>query len=230
MMCVLATAGALGAGGCAHTAATPEPVLTQSVQTAITPDAALDKLMAGNARFVAGKPLMRDYPDQVKATANGQYPYAVVLSCIDSRTSPELVFDEGLGDIFAPRVAGNFVNADILGSMEFATAVAGSKLIVVLGHTQCGGVKAAADHIRMGNITSLAEAIEPAAADVKEVTGERNSKNKHYVDDLAAANVRRTVANIRTKSPIIADLEKQGKVKIVGGMYELSTGKVTILN
>lgn len=219
-------AGVAGLGGCEEQRPAPS---TKALQSGTTPDAAVARLMAGNERFVTGKSLHHDYPAEVAATASGQYPYAVVLSCIDSRTSPELVFDQSLGDIFAPRIAGNYVNADILGSMEFATKVAGAKAIVVVGHSSCGAVKGAADDVRLGNLTTVVMAISPAAADVPASAGPRSSKNARYVQFLAEANVRRTVANIRASSPILADLESKGQLRIVGAMQDLTTGRVTLL-
>lgn len=214
--------------GCKSTGSQSATV-TKEIQQSTTPDQALANLMAGNARFVAGTSINRDWKSEVKATAKGQYPPAIVLSCIDSRTSPEITFDQGMGDIFAPRIAGNFANTDIIGSMEFATAVMGSRLIMVVGHTECGAIKGAADKVRLGNLTSVIEAIEPAAAGVSAGAGERSSKNHVFVDNLAIANVERAVSQIRERSEIIAKLEKEGKVKIVGAMYDISTGKVTII-
>jgi len=225
----LITSGAL-VTGCKATATSAPPVVSKSLQKSTTPDAALASLMAGNARFVSGRSYQRDFPADVAVSAKGQYPTAVVLSCIDSRTSPEIIFDQGVGEIFAPRIAGNFANTDIIGSMEFATAVVGSKLILVVGHTECGAIMGAADKVRLGNLTSVIEAIEPAAADVMNVSGDRNSKNRQFVNDLTVANVRRTVAQIRSRSEIISKLESEGKVKIVGAMYDIGSGKVTLVD
>ncbi len=201
--------------------------IDKAEQSTITPDAALARLEEGNRRFVSGESLRRDYPAQVKATASGQYPMAVVLSCIDSRSPPEIVFDQGIGDLFVARVAGNYATADILGSMEFATKVAGAKLIVVMGHSDCGAIKGACDNVEMGNLTTVIEALRPAVDDVKEVEGDRTSKNKKFVQLVAQANVRRTVAKIRSDSPILRDLEQSGQIKIVGAMKDISTGLVT---
>jgi carbonic anhydrase len=198
-------------------------------QDAITPDAALKLLMEGNHRFVSGSSLHRDYPAQVKATSGGQYPFAVVLSCLDSRSAPEIVFDRGIGDLFVARVAGNYATADIVGSMEFATKVSGAKLILVLGHTECGAIKGACDNVELGNLTTVMRAIQPAVNEVTSVPGERSSKNKQFVMAVAQANVRRTVANIRATSPILSDLEKAGQLKIVGAMQDISTGEVTLI-
>ena len=163
-------------------------------------------------------------------TATGQYPYAVVLGCIDSRVPPEIVFDQGIGDIFAPRIAGNFVNTDILGSMEFATAVAGSKLIVVLGHTSCGAVKGACDDVKLGNLTPMLENIMPAVHAVDEVIGERNSKNAKFVNDVAHMNVKLTIENILEQSPVMKELVDNGKLMVVGAMHDVETGKVTFMD
>ncbi len=199
-------------------------------QADMTPAEALEMLVEGNARFVAGDTHDRDYMDQVEATAGGQWPFAVVLGCIDSRVPPELVFDQGVGDIFAARVAGNFVNTDILGSMEFATAVAGSKVVVVLGHTSCGAVKGACDHVELGNLTHTLSNIAPAIYAVGDVEGERSSKNKDYVHAVATENVELTVQNILDRSPVIKDLVDRGEVVVVGAMHDVSTGKVTFIN
>ena len=203
-------------------------ITTKAIQASLTPDQAVERLLEGNERFVAGKPAKKDLRLQVTETSTGQYPYAIVLGCIDSRTPPELVFDTNLGDIFAPRIAGNYANTDILGSMEFAAAVAGAKAIVVVGHSECGAVKGAVDAVRLGNLTTVVQAIEPATADVK-AKGERTSKNHDYVQATAEANVRRTVASIRQNSDLLRKLEADGKLKIVGAMQDLSTGKVTVI-
>ena len=225
---------ALGAAGQQRRQAGPSAgvsnTIDQAQQAAMTPDGALAILKDGNIRFVNGASLNRDYLSQVKATAKGQYPIAVVLSCIDSRSTPEIIFDQGIGDLFVARVAGNYETADILGSMEFATKVAGAKLIVVLGHTECGAVKGACDNVQMGNLTTVIDAIKPAAADVTDVSGERNSKNKAFVYAVTVANVRRTVAKIRSGSPILREMEESGQIKIVGAMHDISTGNVTFFS
>lgn len=166
---------------------------------------------------------------QVNETAEGQFPFATILSCIDSRVSAELVFDQGLGDIFSIRIAGNFVNQDILGSMEFACKLAGTKLIVVLGHTSCGAVKGACDHARMGNLTALINKIEPAVYAVEQPKGKelRNSSNTEFVDAVAEKNVEMTLENIRSQSVILKEMEEKGEIQIVGAMYDLSNGSVT---
>ncbi|WP_298510265.1 carbonic anhydrase family protein [uncultured Kordia sp.] len=202
---------------------------TKETQAVMTPDSSIQALKDGNQRFVENTQVSRDLLDQVSDTSTGQYPFATVLSCIDSRVSSELIFDQGIGDIFSVRIAGNFVNEDILGSMEFACKLAGTKVIVVLGHTACGAVKGACDHARLGNLTALINKIEPAVEAVTEPTDEslRNSKNIEFVNNVAAKNVEMTIENIRQQSPVLAELERDGDIKIVGGMYDISNGKVT---
>jgi carbonic anhydrase len=202
---------------------------TKTTQDQMTPVSALKELVEGNKRFVEKKQLNRDLMQQVAETSTGQYPFATVLSCIDSRVSSELIFDQGIGDIFSVRIAGNFVNEDILGSMEFACKLAGTKLILVLGHTACGAVKGACDHARLGNLTALINKIEPAVAAVKEPAEEsmRNSSNSTFVNDVAAMNVKMTIEAIRTQSQVLKEMEDAGTIHIVGGMYDISTGKVT---
>ena len=204
--------------------------LDKSAQDAITPAKALEMLKEGNERFMSGDMLDRNLTSQVSQTSTGQYPHAVVLGCIDSRVPPELVFDQGIGDIFTPRIAGNFVNTDILGSMEFATKVAGSKLIVVLGHTSCGAVKGACDHVELGNLTHLLGNIMPAVYSVDEVIGERNSSNDKFVNDVAHANVELTVQNILDRSSIMRELVESGELMVVGAMHDVKTGKVTFMD
>ena len=204
--------------------------LDKEAQDAITPAKALEMLKEGNERFVNGNMLNRNLMAQVSQTATGQYPYAVVLGCIDSRVPPELVFDQGIGDIFTPRVAGNFVNTDILGSMEFATKVAGSKVIVVLGHTSCGAVKGACDHVELGNLTHMLGNIMPAVYAVDEVIGERNSSNEKFVNDVAHTNVEFTVQNILERSAIMKELVDSGELMVVGAMHDVKTGKVTFMD
>ena len=203
----------------------PGITMTREVQAGITPTSAVDILKNGNVRFVAGKPLARNVKQHVTATALGQYPFASVLSCIDSRTAPELVFDQSIGDLFVARVAGNVVNDDILGSLEYAAKVAGSRLIVVLGHTHCGAVKGACDDVKMGNLTGLLAKIEPAVAATK-TSGTRDAKNHKFVEDVAELNVDMAIKTLRAKSPILKELEDAGKIKIVGAMYDTATGKV----
>ena len=200
---------------------------TKETQSAMTPDAALALLKEGNQRFVNSNMLVRDLKSQVAKTASGQYPHSVILGCIDSRVPPELVFDQGVGDIFSPRIAGNFVNTDILGSMEFATAAAGAKLIVVLGHTECGAVKGACDNVQLGNLTQTLSNISPAVYSVGGFEGARNSKNKAFVDAVTHANVDLTVKSIVTRSPVLADLIAKGQLKVVGAVHDVATGVIT---
>ncbi|MBX2826578.1 MAG: carbonic anhydrase [Flavobacteriaceae bacterium] len=201
---------------------------TKETQAAMTPQSALAALKDGNTRFVNGAMASRDLQDQVGDTASGQYPFATVLHCIDSRVSSELLFDQGIGDVFSIRIAGNFVNDDILGSMEFACKLAGTKLLVVLGHTACGAVKGACDHARLGNLTTLINKLEPAVEAVTEPTdsSQRNSGNIDFVNEVAKKNVHMTMDNIRTNSPILKEMEDEGSIAIVGGMYDIATGKV----
>lgn len=201
--------------------------LTKEMQAAITPKMALELLKDGNKRFVNNLKVNRNLLQQANETSDGQHPFAVILSCIDSRTSAELIFDQGLGDIFSARIAGNIINEDILGSMEFACKVAGSKIIVVLGHTKCGAVKGACDHVEMGNLTALLSKIRPAVDDETTTTSNRNSGNNDFVENVAKINVRRTVKAILERSPILNDMIKNGEIGIAGGIHDISTGEVT---
>jgi carbonic anhydrase len=204
--------------------------ISESQQRAMTPDQGIARLADGNRRFVSGQSLHRDLPAQRQSTASAQHPFAVVLSCIDSRSAPEIVFDQGIGDVFSPRIAGNYSNADILGSMEFATKVAGARLIVVLGHTECGAVMGACDNVELGNLTTVIQAIRPAVESVSTVPGDRTSGNAKFVMAATEANVRRTVDQIRANSDILRELERTGQIKVVGAMHDLSTGRVAFLN
>ncbi|GDX85100.1 carbonic anhydrase [Methylococcaceae bacterium] len=197
------------------------------MQDAITPEMALNLLKEGNHRFMNNLKANRNLLEQANETSDGQHPFAGILSCIDSRTSAELIFDQGLGDIFSVRIAGNIINEDILGSMEFACKVAGSKIIAVLGHTKCGAVKGACDHVEMGNLTALLSKIQPAIYDEKTETQNRNSSNGDFVEKVAAINVKRTVHAILERSPILKEMLENGEIKIVGGLHEISTGEVT---
>jgi carbonic anhydrase len=205
-------------------------VQTKESQAAMTPLQALAELEAGNARFVAGHPMKRNFPAQVQATASGQYPFAVVLSCLDSRQPSEIVFDQGIGDIFCARVAGNVLNGDILGSMEFACKVSGAKLIAVIGHSNCGAIKGAIDDVQLGNLPGLLAEIKPALDAVPADVQPRTSKNPEFVDAVAEANVRLVMKGIRERSPILREMLDQGQIALVGGMYDLSTGKVRFFN
>ncbi|AEM70230.1 carbonic anhydrase [Allomuricauda ruestringensis DSM 13258] len=204
---------------------------TKETQSSMTPEKAIQFLKEGNQRFQQNLKANRNLLEQVNDTKDGQFPFATILSCIDSRVSAELVFDQGLGDIFSIRIAGNFVNEDILGSMEFACKLAGTKTIVVLGHTACGAVKGACDHARLGNLTALINKIEPAVAAVHEPKDEslRNSKNLEFVDAVSVKNVEMTLENIRNQSNVLKEMEDNGEIAIVGAMYDISDGKVTFL-
>lgn len=207
-----------------------DQVLTSESQEKLTPDQILQNLKEGNERFVNNNLTPRDYKTQVKATAEGQYPEAVIISCIDSRVPVEHVFDKGVGDIFVARVAGNFVNEDILGSTEFGTAVAGSKVVVIMGHKSCGAVKAAIDNVEMGNITTMLDKIKPAVEMTANFEGDRSTSNEEFVTEVVKNNVRHTMKEMRKKSPIIAELERNGDVVIAGAFYDLETGRVTFLD
>ncbi|QQR86786.1 MAG: carbonic anhydrase [Flavobacteriales bacterium] len=198
---------------------------TKETQDHLTPQKALEILMEGNKRFVNNLKANRDLLKQVNETSTGQFPFAAVLSCIDSRTSAELIFDQGLGDIFSIRIAGNCVNEDILGSMEFACKVAGSKLILVLGHTKCGAIKGACDDVRMGNLTALLNKLRPAVDDTT-TNGARNSSNETFVEDVALRNVQLAVQQIPERSPIIKEMMDKGEIIIAGALYDVSTGQV----
>ncbi|MFT7119528.1 MAG: carbonic anhydrase [Nonlabens sp.] len=203
-------------------------VHTKESQATMTPEKALQFLTEGNQRFQNNLKANRNLLQQINDTRDGQFPFATILSCIDSRVSAELVFDQGLGDIFSVRIAGNFVNEDILGSMEFACKLAGTRLVVVLGHTSCGAIKGACDHARLGNLTKLIQKIEPAVYAVNEPKEEalRNSKNLDFVDAVSAKNVELTIDRIRKESPVLMELEEDGDIKIVGAMYDIATGAV----
>jgi carbonic anhydrase len=202
--------------------------LTQEQRDKMTPDEVIREMKAGNERFRSGKPLHRDFMREVKATAKGQYPAAIVFSCVDSRAPAELILDFGIGEIFSGRVAGNVADEDILGSMEFACKVAGSKVVLVMGHTACGAIKGAIDGVQLGNLTALLAKIHPAV-EATHYTGERSAKNYAFVDAVARTNVSLTIANIREKSQVLRDLESSGSIKIAGSMYNLETGVVEFL-
>lgn len=203
-----------------------DSVMTRSMQQRITPAEALQQHVEGNRRFAGGRSMRYDYPEAVHQTAAGQYPFAVILSCVDSRTSSEIIFDQNLGAVFNARIAGNFVNTDILGSMEFACKVAGTKLILVVGHTKCGAVKGACDHVELGNLTSVKNEIKPAVESVKQIPGERNPSNEQFVEAVARQNVLLAINEIREKSPILKEMEDKGQIMIAGGMYDLKSGVV----
>ena len=200
--------------------------LTKELQAAITPEMALNLLKEGNHRFMNNLKANRNLLEQANETSDGQHPFAVILSCIDSRTSAELIFDQGLGDIFSIRIAGNILNEDILGSMEFACKVAGSKIIAVLGHTRCGAIKGACDHVEMGNLTALLSKIQPAVYDEKTEIQNRNSSNHEFVEKVSVINVKRTVNGILERSPILKEMIQNGEIKLVGGTHEILNGEV----
>jgi carbonic anhydrase len=200
--------------------------LNKELQSSITPRMALNLLKDGNKRFVTNLKANRNLLEQVNETRDGQWPFAIILSCIDSRTSAELIFDQGLGDIFSVRIAGNIVNTDILGSMEFACKVAGSKLIVVLGHSKCGAVKGACDHVEMGNLTELLSKIQPAVYQEKETSTTRNSSNSVFVENVSAINVKRSVKNIIERSFILEQMVENGEIGVIGAMHNIETGLV----
>lgn len=208
-------------------AADPAPSPLAAAQKATTPQQALDRLVAGNTRFATSAGTKRDLAAEMRQTAPGQYPVASIVTCLDSRTSPEYLFDLGIGDAFAARVAGNFVNEDILGSLEFAHKAAGAKLIVVIGHSACGAVKGACDDVKLGNLTAVLAKIRPAVAAVKDDGSPRTSKNTAFVEQVAAANVRLTVQQIRERSPVLREMLEAGQIGLIGGMYDLATGRVT---
>lgn len=199
------------------------------VQKITTPDEALAALVAGNERFLSGKQLRQDYLAQVEQTSGGQQPYATVLSCLDSRIPPEIVFDQGIGDIFVGRVAGNVEDVNLLGSFEFASAVVGSRLLVVMGHTSCGAVKGACADVQLGNLTALLADIKPSVDLIKASHAGQDVCVEPHVDHIAEVNVRQTMADIRAESPVLAGLEQEGKLKIVGAMYDVGTGRVTFM-
>ena len=201
--------------------------LTKEMQDAITPVMAIEILKEGNKRFSNNLKANRNLLQQANETVEGQHPFAVILSCIDSRTSAELIFDQGLGDVFSVRIAGNIVNEDILGSMEFGCKVAGSKIIVVLGHTKCGAIKGACDHVEMGNLTALLSKIQPAVYDEKTETENRNSTNDDFVEKVSVINIKKTVQAIMERSPILKEMIQKGEIGIVGGTHDITTGLVT---
>jgi carbonic anhydrase len=201
--------------------------LTKDMQESITPEKALALLKEGNKRFINNLKANRNLLQQANETSEDQHPFAIILSCIDSRTSAEIIFDQGLGDIFSVRIAGNIINEDILGSMEFACKIAGSKIITVLGHTNCGAIKGACDHLEMGNLTSLLAKIRPAIDDEKTITDNRSSENEAFVDKVTLINVKRTMTSVLQRSPILKEMIENHQIKLVGGIHNISTGEVT---
>lgn len=209
---------------------TKNVAITREIQKSMSPDRVLQDLLEGNRRYICNNSSSSDFCSLVKQTTISQFPKAIVLSCIDSRVPVEMLFDQSIGDIFVARVAGNFENTDIIGSMEYSCAVAGSKLVFVLGHENCGAVKAACDEFEMGNITEMLDKIMPAVRLTStEIDGVANSKNKEFVAKVTVNNVKLTIERIRKKSQILCKMEDNGEIAIVGGIYSLKTGKVTML-
>ena len=202
---------------------------TKESQNLMTPESSLATLIEGNNRFQQNYRADRDLQQQVKTTSTGQFPFATILSCIDSRVSSELIFDQGIGDLFSIRIAGNFANTDVLGSMEFACKLAGTKLLVVLGHTACGAVKGACDDAKLGNLTSMLAKIKPAveATIEPEDASIRNSSNTEFVNDVSTKNVELTIEYILENSPVLKEMQSEGSIKVIGAMYDIKTGKVT---
>ena len=200
--------------------------LTQAERDSLTPDQIIERMKKGNERFRSGKMQAHDYLAQKRSSAAGQYPAAVILSCIDSRAPAEIILDMGIGDTFNARIAGNIANSDLLGSLEFACAAAGAKVVLVMGHTACGAIRGAIDNVELGNLTGLLDKIKPSIA-ATEYTGERTGKNDDFVNAVARTNVQLTIETIRRNSEVLASLEKKGAIKIVGSMYDLKTGVVT---
>lgn len=229
LLACFALAGCAGMGSAPQSSQSgwsPSAAMTKEYQSQFNADKAVQALKDGNARFTSGAMIQRDLRKQVKATGYGQYPFASIVSCIDSRSAPETVFDQGVGDVFTARVAGNIVNADILGSLEFASKLAGSKLVVVLGHSSCGAIKGACDDAQMGNLTELLAKMKPAVQSVV-YGGERSSKDDHFVHMVAEANVRQTVEAIRARSAVLREMEQKGEIRIVGAMLDVKTGQVS---
>jgi carbonic anhydrase len=224
----LALLGGLQATSAARAGSAECAVFTPARQKEVSPMEAIARLKAGNERFVGGKTVNCDLMAQVKETANGQAPFAAIVGCIDSRVPPELVFDQRIGDIFCARIAGNFVNTDIIGSLEFATRVAGSRAIVVLGHSECGAVKGAIDDVKLGNLTAALARIRPAVA-ATSMEGDRTSKNAAFVQAVAVANARRTAAQLTQDSPIMKEMVAAKQLHIIPAMHDVATGRVTFL-
>lgn len=207
-----------------------DKVLNAEEQKALTPEMVIKNLNEGNRRFMSNDLTKRDHSALVREAALGQYPKAVILSCLDSRVTVEDLFDKGIGDLFVCRIAGNFVNVDILGSMEYGCKVSGAKLIVVLGHRHCGAIKSAIDDVKMGNITEMLAKIKPAVALSQDCKGDKTSKNKEYVTFVAMNNVKHAIDEIKSKSPILKEMSDKGEIKIVGAFYDLETGEVTFMD
>lgn len=212
-----------------RTAAAKASAMSKERQQSMTPEQALAELKAGNERFLQGRMLERDLPAQVRATATGQYPFASVLGCIDSRVPPELIFDQGIGDIFSARIAGNFANTDIIGSLEFATKLAGTKAVVVLGHTECGAIRGACDNVQLGSLTQTLSNLLPAVYAATGVPGDRSSKNAAFVREVTRQNVRLTVEALTARSTLLHDLVQEGQLMVVGAICDVRTGRVEFL-
>ena len=206
-----------------------EDILTEEEQAALTPTEVIELFTAGNERFRNNDLTARDHSEQVRKSAKGQFPKAIVLSCVDSRVPVEDVFDRGIGDIFVARVAGNVINDDMLGSMEYACEVAGSKLVVVLGHEYCGAVKSAVDGVELGNITHLLAKITPAV-EATRYEGDRTAVNQEFLHEVCLTNINQSVTQIRTESSILAELEEKGTIRIVGALYDMDSGEVQFLD
>lgn len=207
-----------------------DKVLTAAEQAALSPDAIIKRLKRGNIRFTNNELAERNYPAQVSKSTFGQFPQAFILSCIDSRVPVTGVFDQGIGDVFVARIAGNIINEDILGSMELSCRLSGSKLIVVLGHERCGAIKAAIDNVQMGNITPMLAKIQPAIQKTSGYTGKKASNNEEFVYLVCECNVKNTIEEIRLKSPILKEMEDDGEIKIMGAIYNMTTGSVDFMN
>jgi carbonic anhydrase len=206
-----------------------ERVLSLEEQRNLTPEDVLKSLIDGNKRFTSGSLTLRDHSKQIRDAVNGQFPKAIILSCIDSRVPVEDVFDKGIGDLFVARVAGNIVNEDILGSMEFSCKVSGAKLVLVIGHEYCGAIKGAIDKVQLGNLTALLKKISPAVQCCSHYEGEKSSKNPEFVDLVIRENVKLTVENIRRQSPVLNEMEQNGEIKIMGAYYDMDNGEITFL-
>lgn len=202
--------------------------LTKEMQSALTPSMAIELLKEGNKRFVNNLKVNRNLLQQVNETSDGQHPFAIVLSCIDSRTSAELIFDQGLGDIFSARIAGNVLNEDILGSMEFACKVAGAKVVAVLGHTRCGAIKGACDDVKLGNLSILLEKVKPAINAETTITVNRNASNPEFVERVAELNVKLTMERVLEESPVLKEMIDNNEIALVGGLYNVESGEVEI--
>lgn len=205
-------------------------VMTAEQQADLTPDEVLTEFKQGNKRFHSGNITRRDHSEQIRKAAPGQYPKAVVLSCLDSRVPVEDVFDQGIGDIFVGRVAGNFINEDLLGSLEFACKVAGARLVMVMGHQDCGAIKGAIDDVKLGNITQMLAKIKPAVAMSQNFEGEKSAKNPAFVQHVCENNVLHAIKQIRERSPILTEMESKGEIKVVGVFYRLTDGTLNFLN